>query len=90
MSDRRTYPWPCATASAEGRSRAKIYADRSREAAARLAGAADQHPADGVIRVQELAFFVAEEVRRLTGGRQKPTFTAPDAVPNLPVFAPAR
>jgi uncharacterized caspase-like protein len=55
-----------------------------------LAGAADQHPADGVIRIQELAFYVAEEVRRLTGGRQKPTFTAPDAAPNLPVFAPAR
>ncbi len=55
-----------------------------------LSGAADQHPADGVIRVQELAFYVAEEVQRLTGGRQKPTFTAPEAVPNLPVFAPAR
>ncbi len=45
-----------------------------------LSGAADQHPADGMMRVQELAFYVAEEVQRLTGGRQKPTFTAPDAV----------
>ncbi len=55
-----------------------------------LSGAADQQPADGVIRVQELAFYVAEEVRRLTAGRHRPTFTAQDAVPNLPVFAPAR
>ena len=55
-----------------------------------LPGAADQHPAEGVIRAQELAFFVAEEVRQLTGGWQKPTFTALDAVPNLPLFVPAR
>jgi WD40 repeat protein len=53
-----------------------------------LAGEADQHPRDGAIRIQELSYFLAEEVRRVTGGRQKPTFTAPDAVPNLPLFAP--
>jgi WD40 repeat protein len=55
-----------------------------------LAGAADQPPADGVIRIQELAYYLAEEVKRLTNGKQKPTFMAPEAVPNLPVFAPAR
>ena len=81
----------CATAPAEGRSRAKIYADRSREAAARLAGAADQHPADGVVRVTELADFLAEEVKQLTAGRQKATFELPrDGVATDPLFVLAR
>ena len=56
-----------------------------------LAGAADQHPADGVVRVAELADFLAEEVKRLTGGRQKATFGLPrDGVATDPLFVLTR
>lgn len=56
-----------------------------------LSGEADRPPADGVIRVAELSEYLAEEVKRLTGGRQKATFASPQSGgPIDPLFATAR
>jgi uncharacterized caspase-like protein len=39
-----------------------------------------------VIRVTGLADFLTEEVKRLTGGRQKAAFISPEGMPNDPIF----
>jgi hypothetical protein len=38
------------------------------------------------VTVSELDVYIAERVRTLTAGRQQPTMTKPDAVPNFPIF----
>ena len=55
-----------------------------------MTGEADKHPTDGAIRMVELGLFLAEEVKRLTGGRQASTFVLLDATPDVPLFAPVR
>jgi hypothetical protein len=58
-----------------------------------LSGAASQPPtpADGVVRVNWLADVIAEEVKRLTGGQQRATFSVPQhGGPADPLFLVTR
>lgn len=55
-----------------------------------LEGEADRYPTDGVIRMNELGVFLAEEVKRLTGGRQASTFVPLDPIRDVPLFMVSR
>ncbi|MGH6816407.1 MAG: hypothetical protein ACREC6_11955, partial [Hyphomicrobiaceae bacterium] len=50
-----------------------------------LQGAADIHPKDGVVSIDELALFVKERVKQLTDGRQHPVDLRPQETRNIPV-----
>lgn len=53
-----------------------------------LSGAADKYPADGVIRMNELGIFLAEEIKRLAEGRQASTYVPLDSMRDVPLFVP--
>jgi Caspase domain len=55
-----------------------------------LRGEADRYPADGVIRMNELGVFLAEEVKRLTDGKQASTFVSLDPIRDVPLFMVSR
>jgi uncharacterized caspase-like protein len=42
--------------------------------------------AGGQIRILGLADYLTEEVKRLTGGRQKADYISPEGMPNVPIF----